>query len=136
ATCPNLNGQGGILGPNLSNLIHVNPESVLQDIVDPSLRINPDYVNYIVTTSGGDQIAGLIRQEGEDIIVTESADKQTRIARKDVKEMRPSKISLMPQGFKDLGETKLRDLLTFLTNEPPQKRSGLARLLDGVKPSF
>ena len=63
----------------------------------------------------------LIRQEGEDIIVTEAADKQTRIARKDVKEMRPSKISLMPQGFKDLGETKLRDLLTFLTNEPPQK---------------
>jgi putative heme-binding domain-containing protein len=120
ATCHNLNGQGGILGPNLSNLIHVNPESVLQDIVDPSLRINPDYVNYIVTTGSGDQIAGLIRQEGEDIIVTEAADKQTRIARKDVKEMRLSKISLMPQGFKDLGETKLRDLLTFLTTEPPK----------------
>jgi putative heme-binding domain-containing protein len=120
ATCHNLNGQGGILGPNLSNLIHVNPESVLQDIIDPSLRINPDYVNYIVTTAAGDQIAGLIRQEGDDIIVTEGAEKQTRIPRKDVKEMRLSKISLMPQGFKDLGEKKLKDLLTFLTTEPPK----------------
>jgi hypothetical protein len=34
-----------------------------------------------------------------------------------VKEIRPSKISLMPEGYKELGEAKLRDLLTFLTTE-------------------
>jgi len=34
-----IRGEGGAVGPNLSHLNNVNPESVLQDIVAPSARI-------------------------------------------------------------------------------------------------
>ena len=61
-----------------------------------------------------------MRQEADKVIVYEAADKTTTLARDDVKELRPSKISLMPEGYKDLGPEKLRDLLTFLTEEPPK----------------
>ena len=120
ATCHTLRGEGGAVGPNLSNLHQVNPESVLQDIIEPSARINPDHITYIVTTATGDTVSGLVRQEGDQLIVLEAADKQTKLARADVKEIRPSKISLMPEGYKDLGEKKLRDLLIFLTEEAPK----------------
>jgi len=99
----------------------VNPESVLQDIIEPSAKINPDHVSYIITTTSGDTVSGLVRQEGDQLIVLEGIDKQTKIARADVKEIRPSKISLMPEGYKELGEKKLRDLLLFLTEEAPPK---------------
>jgi len=121
ATCHTLRGEGGAIGPNLSNLHEVNPESVLQDIIEPSAKINPDHVSYIITTTSGDTVSGLVRQEGDQLIVLEGIDKQTRIARADVKEIRPSKISLMPEGYKELGEKKLRDLLLFLTEEAPPK---------------
>lgn len=124
ATCHTLRGEGGAIGPNLSNLNQVNPESVLQDIIEPSARINPDHVSYIITTTSGDTVSGLVRQEGDQLIVLEGIDKQTKVARADVKEIRPSKISLMPEGYKDLGEKKLRDLLLFLTEESPPKAGG------------
>ena len=102
----------------MSNLVFVNPESVLQDIVEPSARINPDHVNYIVETTGGETVSGLVRQEGEKVIITEGAEKVTVIGKTEVKEMRPSKVSLMPEGYgKILGEKGLRDVLTFLTTE-------------------
>jgi putative heme-binding domain-containing protein len=98
--------------------VHLNAESVLRDIVEPSARINPDHVNYVVTTDTGDTLAGLVRREGEEVVVTEGVDKVTRLAGARVKEIRPSQISLMPDGYKALGEDKLRHLLTFLTVEP------------------
>jgi putative heme-binding domain-containing protein len=124
AACHTLRGEGGAIGPNLSNLNQVNPESVLQDIIEPSARINPDHISYIITTTSGDTVSGLIRQEGDQLIVLEGIDKQTKVPRADVKEIRPSKISLMPEGYKELGEKKLRDLLLFLTEEAPPKAGG------------
>jgi putative heme-binding domain-containing protein len=117
STCHTVHGEGGAVGPNLSHLNNVNPESVLQDIVEPSARINPDHVSYIIQTQSGDTLSGLVRQEGENVLVTEGVDKVTTLPAKEVKEIRPSKISLMPEGYKSLGEEKLRDLLTFLTTE-------------------
>jgi hypothetical protein len=53
--------------------------------------------------------------------VVEGPDKTTTLERSDVKEMRPGKVSVMPEGYREqLGEKKLRDLLTFLTTQPPK----------------
>ena len=122
STCHTVRGEGGNVGPNLSNLVHINPESVMQDIVEPNARINPDHVSYIVETHGGDTLSGLVRQEGDRVIVSEAEGKVTAVARADVKEIRPSKISLMPEGYgKQLGAKGLRDVLTFLTSEKGKK---------------
>jgi putative heme-binding domain-containing protein len=122
ATCHTVRGEGGNVGPNLSNLVHINPESVMQDVVEPNARINPDHVSYIIATTGGDTLSGLVRQEGDRVIVSEAAGKVTSIGKSEVKEIRPSKISLMPEGYgKTLGEKGLRDVLTFLTTEKGKK---------------
>jgi putative heme-binding domain-containing protein len=121
STCHVYGNEGGNLGPNLSHLNFVNAESVLQDVVAPSARINPDYPNFIIELKSGDTISGLVRNDGERLAVVEGADKITQVSRSDAKEIRPAKLSIMPEGYKEqLGEKKLKDLLTFLTTEEPK----------------
>lgn len=120
ATCHVVGGEGGRIGPDLSNLLHLNPESVLRDIIEPNASINPDYASFMLTLKSGVKLAGVIQPDGERLRVVEAVDKSTTIGRDDVAEVRASNVSLMPEGFKALGDEKLRDLLTYLTTEPPK----------------
>ena len=53
STCHRIRGEGAIVGPDLSNLAHRDAATVLRDIQDPSVAINPDYVAYNVATRDG-----------------------------------------------------------------------------------
>ena len=44
AKCHRVRGQGSDLGPDLSNLVHRDYDSVLRDIREPSGALNPDYI--------------------------------------------------------------------------------------------
>jgi putative heme-binding domain-containing protein len=125
STCHAVRGQGGNFAPDLSNYLNINPESVLQDIVTPSARINPDFPSFIIDLKSGDTISGLMRPgpEAAKMIVVEGVDKVATIERSQVKDMRPAKLSVMPEGYKEqLGDKKIKDLLTFLTTEEPKPR--------------
>jgi putative heme-binding domain-containing protein len=118
STCHTIRNEGGRIGPNLSNLVHLDPESVLKHILDPNATINPDHVNYNVRLKNGDTLAGLVYNEGPDHYrVTESFEKSTVVKKSDVETLKPLTVSIMPEGYKDLGEQKLKDLLTYLTKE-------------------
>jgi glucose/arabinose dehydrogenase/cytochrome c553 len=52
ARCHVAHGEGGTIGPDLSNLAHRDYESVVRDIRHPSFAINPDFVTYTVLTKG------------------------------------------------------------------------------------
>jgi putative heme-binding domain-containing protein len=123
STCHRLRGEGATIGPDLSNLASRDAASVLRDIKEPSASINPDYVAYNVTLSDGGELTGFIRAQDDASIKLIGADgKETQFHPTDVKEMRPSSVSLMPTGLLDaLKEEQIRDLLTFLLNEPPKR---------------
>ncbi|HEV8293222.1 MAG TPA: c-type cytochrome, partial [Tepidisphaeraceae bacterium] len=122
-TCHTINNQGGNLGPNLSNLTHKDPDSVLRDIIAPSTAINPDFINYRVKMKNGDVLAGLITGDDNNLLVTEGVGKTTTVKRSDISSLAPSDISIMPENYKDLlGPEKLKDLITFLTEEQPKKK--------------
>jgi putative heme-binding domain-containing protein len=121
ANCHIVRGQGGVIGPDLSNLTFKDPQAVLGDILNPSAAINPDYVSYVVKLKNGESITGLVAAEGaEQFKVTEGVGKVTSVRRADVESLTPSTTSLMPDIFKALGEEKLNDIVEFLTGEKPQ----------------
>jgi putative heme-binding domain-containing protein len=123
STCHRTRGEGGTLGPDLSNLPSKNAASVLKDIKEPNASINPDYVAYNVTLKNGESLTGFVRAQDEQSLRLVAADgKENILPRSEVHSLAPSSISLMPAGLLDsLNEGQIRDLLTFLLNAPPTR---------------
>jgi putative heme-binding domain-containing protein len=144
--CHTIHGEGGKIGPDLSNLSHRDYESVLRDIRDPGFAINPDYITYLLALSDGRVLQGPLRTQGEQLLVGDTEGHVTAVARADVDEIRPSPASAMPVGLADaIGAEALRDLLCFLlapdlepapihrTDAPqPRSREEVERVLRAV----
>jgi putative heme-binding domain-containing protein len=112
-------GQGGKIGPDLTNLIHRDYDSVLRDIRFPNATLNPDHLTYSVATVDGRVLLGTMRTEGKELIVGTNDGKEHRLARDQVESALPSPVSTMPEGLdKKLSLVELRDLLTYLLTEP------------------
>jgi putative heme-binding domain-containing protein len=130
AKCHRVRGEGGQIGPDLSNLVHRDYASVLRDIREPSAALNPDYVSHVITLTDGRVLTGVPRSAGPDrVLVGDGSGKEVRVARRKIESMVPSAVSVMPEGTdKVLGPEKMRDLMTFLLTQPlvpaPLERPG------------
>jgi putative heme-binding domain-containing protein len=122
AKCHRVRGEGGLAGPDLSNLIHRDAASVLRDIREPSATLHPDYVTYQVALKNGDTLQGFIRSQKEDSLqIFDAEGKDTLLPRSQIESFRPTELSLMPSGLLDGRKTNdVRDLLTYLSWEPPK----------------
>jgi putative heme-binding domain-containing protein len=119
--CHAVGGEGGAIGPDLSNLPQRDYASVLRDIAEPSYAINPDYIAHVINLKDGRALTGAVRTEGDRLHVGDAQGKVTTIRRDQVESMQTSPVSIMPEGLpKQLGPEKMRDLLTFLLAEPPR----------------
>ena len=114
--CHQVGGEGGKIGPDLSNLIYRDYASVVKDIVQPSAAINPDYVAWNLVLKDGDTQTGVILKEtDEQLTLGQVGGKSLDLAKSDIASRRASKISLMPEGLlKGLSPRQQKDLLTFL----------------------
>lgn len=120
AKCHTLDGEGGQIGPNLSNLRQRDYASVFRDVTNPSYAINPDYVPHTLRLDDGRVLTGAIRTEGDVLLVGDEKGEVTRVARSEVEELKPAAVSVMPKDIHEkLGDAKLKDLLTFLLVPPP-----------------
>jgi putative heme-binding domain-containing protein len=111
-----VNGEGGKIGPDLSNLIHRDYASVMKDITQPSAAINPDHLAYNVQLRDGDVLNGIIVADGDKEMELGTSDGKTvHIAKSKIDAVKPSAISLMPENLLDtLTAQERKDLLTFL----------------------
>lgn len=113
--CHTVGGQGGQVGPDLSNLIHRDYASVFKDISQPSAALNPDYLAYRADLQDGDELVGVLQTETRDDITLANAGGRTIVARNKIKTIKPTGLSLMPEGLdKALSAGDLKDLMTFL----------------------
>ncbi len=128
--CHQLRGQGGQIGPDLSNLVHRDYASVLRDVVDPSAALNPDYLTYLVELKDGRVLTGALRSAaGDEVVIGDADGKEVTVRRGLIAAAQPSATSVMPKDIdKTLGAERLRDLLTFLLTQPlapaPLERKG------------
>jgi putative heme-binding domain-containing protein len=119
--CHAIGGQGGVIGPDLSNLVHRDYESVLRDVAEPSFSINPDYITYLVTLKDGRALTGSLRTEGDKLLVGDEKANVTVVKRDAIEHLEPAPKSIMPEGLpKTLGPERMKDLMTFLLTPPPQ----------------
>ncbi len=120
ATCHQIEGEGVAFGPDLTNLIHRDRASVLQDIQQPSATINPEQVGSTVTFADGSSVAGIVATLTKDeIVVRLPGGVEMKKPRSHVARIEPLKTSLMPEGLTQaLSAEQMEDLLTFLLTRP------------------
>jgi putative heme-binding domain-containing protein len=118
--CHSVHGQGAVIGPDLTNLVHRDYASVYRDVTSPSFALNPDYITQTVTLNDDRVLTGVVRTEGEKLHVGDKDGRVTTVNRADVVSMRPSAVSVMPDDLvRKLGPEHTRDLLTFLLTPAP-----------------
>ncbi len=118
--CHRMDGKGGWIGPDLSNLHHRDPHAVRRDISDPNATLNPEHLAHVLTLNDGRVLSGIVRPEGDRLTLGLIDGSVLSIDPSTVDEMQPSAVSIMPTGLAEkLGEARLRDLLVFLTTPSP-----------------
>lgn len=118
--CHKVGDKGGNLGPELIGISKKNTrEQLLESILEPSKKIDQQYLGYNVITSEGLVLSGLIVKQNPDdsIVLRDTENKETVIADDDIDDVSPQKKSLMPeQLFRDLTEQQAADLLEYLSS--------------------
>ncbi len=131
--CHTVGTQGGKIGPDLSNLLHRDYASVLKDITQPNAAINPDHVAYNVELKNGESLTGVLVGSTEtESKFADASGKITIFPKNQIASIKPSTISLMPEGLiEPLSAQQRKDLLTYLLI-PPLEPAVLER--DGAPP--
>lgn len=117
--CHRVGGVGSTLGPDLSQVGKKSSRAeILESILEPSKKIDPAYVTYLLETKDGQVHTGLLGVKTTDEVVLKTAgDKEIRVPAKKVETLAPQKVSLMPELLaRDLTAEQLADLLEFLTS--------------------
>jgi len=124
--CHRVAGEGGTIGPDLSNLVHRDYASVMKDITQPSAAINPDHLSYNVELKDGDQLSGVIVGQDDAMIRLGVVDGRTvEVPMQKVASVKPSAVSLMPENLlQALSAGDQKDLLTFLLIGKPAEGKG------------
>jgi len=116
SVCHRLDNVGTEIGPNLATLQNRGAETVLLNVLDPNREVNPLYVNYIVVTTEGRSLTGLIAGETATSITLKRQENATDIVlRADIEQLKSTGQSIMPEGLeKQLDRQAMADLIAYL----------------------
>jgi putative heme-binding domain-containing protein len=119
AGCHAVGSTGGRIGPDLSKIGNIRtPRDLLESIVFPSASIVRGYEPFTVTTRSGLVYSGTLGRDTADAVTLIATDRsEVRIPRSSVKEIQPSRLSIMPQGLDaQLSRQELSDLTAYLAS--------------------
>jgi putative heme-binding domain-containing protein len=116
ATCHQFGGTGFAIGPNLAAMRNRGPDAILTNVLAPNQEVNPQFVNYVVVTTDGRQLTGIIAAETATSVTLQRAENQSdTVLRIDIEELRGTGVSLMPEGLeKQIDQQTMADLLEYL----------------------
>jgi putative heme-binding domain-containing protein len=129
ATCHKLNDAGNNVGPDLAAVTDKSPEFLLTSIIDPNRAVDAKYANYVADTSAGETLSGVLAAETGNSVTLLGADGKAHVLlRTDLKSLRSTGTSLMPEGLEvGLRPQDLADLIDYVRGASPvQPRKSFA----------
>jgi putative heme-binding domain-containing protein len=118
--CHAIGQKGGKVGPELAHLAAIRTaQFVIEAILEPSKEIASGFDSILIETKDGRLITGIIKQEDPAFItVADSQGQLQKVAKAEIAERVPQKISLMPGNFGEILTVKdFHDLLAFLMSQ-------------------
>ena len=127
--CHRFDGFGGATGPDLTGAAgRFSSRDLAEAMTEPSKVISDQYQATVFLTEDEEVITGRVigDEEGKLVVMTDpfDASKTATIAEKEIKERKPSPVSLMPAGLMNtLNAEEVKDLLAYLMSRGnPQDR--------------
>jgi putative heme-binding domain-containing protein len=119
AVCHKLFDEGESIGPDLTGAERGNLDFLLTSLVDPSSLVRKEYQAQSVALRDGRVLSGLIVDENDQALTLLDNNRQkTVIPRNAVEDVKPTAVSLMPEGLLDtLSEPQIRDLFRYLQSQ-------------------
>jgi putative heme-binding domain-containing protein len=116
--CHTLYGEGGKVGPDLTGSNRQDIDYLMVNIVDPSAVIAKDYMVSLIYMKDDDVYSGIVTKEDDQTIsVTVESGVQV-LQKSDVKEIKHSELSMMPEGLlTPLSKQELINLVTYLRTQ-------------------
>ncbi|MED5454520.1 MAG: PQQ-dependent sugar dehydrogenase [Verrucomicrobiota bacterium] len=120
--CHRLNGAGGSVGPDLSDLNNrMNPTKILESIIEPSRTISEEYIMQQFKMSDGKIHIGKVQEETENVIKLQSISAigaSVHLAKALIDSRKKLNISNMPPGtVNTLKKEEILDLINYLTHK-------------------
>ena len=116
AVCHKLFDEGESIGPDLTGAERGDLDFLMTSLVDPSALVRKEYQAQTIALRDGRVLTGLVVDENDrSLTLVDSNRQKTVIARDAVEAVKPSEVSLMPEGMLDkLTEPQIRDLFRYI----------------------
>jgi putative heme-binding domain-containing protein len=135
-SCHRFNNEGGGLGPDLSGVAgRFSARDLLESVVVPNKTISDQYAAVVIATTSGRVVTGrIVNLQGNNLSICPDMldpSRQINVRRDDIEEMKPSPVSMMPEGLLDtLDRDEVLDLMAYLLsrgdrNDPIFKNAGI-----------
>ena len=116
ASCHRMGDKGFEIGPSLYAAANRGAESLLFNILDPNREVNPQYLAFVIVTTEGRILTGMIVAETPtSITLIKQGGEKEILNRSHVEEMRSTGKSLMPEGLEQqMDKQAVADLIAFM----------------------
>ncbi|QNF35385.1 c-type cytochrome [Adhaeribacter swui] len=120
ASCHNMRGEGGSVGPDLTQLgTRFSVNDMLESIIEPSKYVSDQYASTVFYLKDGSSVLGrLVNETGDKYSISQNPfapDMLRDIPKKDVVNTKISNVSIMMPGMINrLNEEELKDLIAYL----------------------
>jgi putative heme-binding domain-containing protein len=122
AVCHRFRGEGGDVGPDITDVRIKTPDMLLSDILDPNHEVDPRWEAFTFQLEGGRGVVGLIASEGNEALVVRGLGGAETLPRHAIERQAPLGASLMPEGLEGtLDEQRMADLIAYLRSNPDSK---------------
>jgi putative heme-binding domain-containing protein len=116
--CHAVESGGQTLGPSLADMARrLDRRQILEAILEPSKSIADAYRSWVVQTSDGRVLTGLIvSRSAKGLVLRDAEGNRTELAADDIEAAVPQAISAMPENtLRDLSPRQAADLLAYLS---------------------
>jgi len=118
AQCHFVNGRGGGLGPELSEIgLRRSLKFLHQSLTDPNAHVGDDYRTVTLVTAGGQSITGVLLNEDDySIQVREMGGNLRSLGKSGLKDIKRESRSLMPSYASMLSAADLENMVAYLSS--------------------
>jgi putative membrane-bound dehydrogenase-like protein len=115
AQCHKLFDTGGQVGPDITGANRGDLAYLLENTVDPNAVIPIDYQASVLDTKDGRTVVGIVKKQDANAVTIMTNTETLVLPRNEVKTLRVSKLSMMPEGLLDtFSDAEIRSLIAYL----------------------